>query len=95
MIYNANGGTGSMPASTLTYDSPQALPAIGFTKAGYSFTGWNTRKDGSGRTFTDKQTVSDLLTHEALPARCTRSGRPPRPSSPSYSMSTMAGRMRP
>lgn len=62
--YDANGGTGSMPASTLAYDSPQALPAIGFTKAGYSFTGWNTRKDGSGRTFTDKQTVSDLLTHE-------------------------------
>lgn len=62
--YDANGGTGSMPASTLTYDSPQALSAIGFTKAGYSFTGWNTRKDGSGRTFTDKQTVSNLLTHE-------------------------------
>lgn len=62
--YDANGGTGSMPASTLTYDRPQALPAIGFTKAGYSFTGWNTRKDGSGKTFTDKQTVSNLLTHE-------------------------------
>lgn len=62
--YDANGGTGSMSASTLTYDSPQALAAIGFTKAGYSFTGWNTRKDGSGRTFTDKQTVSNLLTHE-------------------------------
>lgn len=62
--YDANGGTGSMPASTLTYDSPQALPAIGFTKAGYSFTGWNTRKDGSGRTFTDKQIVGNLLTHE-------------------------------
>lgn len=62
--YDANGGIGSMPASTLTYDSPQALSAIGFTKAGYSFTGWNTRKDGSGKTFTDKQTVSNLLTHE-------------------------------
>lgn len=62
--YDANGGTGSMPASTLTYDSPQALPAIGFTKAGYSFTGWNTRKDGSSRTFTDKQIVGNLLTHE-------------------------------
>lgn len=62
--YDANGGTGSMPASTLTYDRPQALPAIGFTKAGYSFTGWNTQKDGSGKTFTDKQIVSNLLTHE-------------------------------
>lgn len=62
--YDANGGTGSMPASTLTYDRPQALPAIGFTKAGYSFAGWNTQKDGSGKTFTDKQTVADLLTHE-------------------------------
>lgn len=62
--YDANGGTGSMPASTLTYDRPQALPAIGFTKAGYSFTGWNTQKDGSGKTFTDKQIVSSLLTHE-------------------------------
>ena len=62
--YDANGGTGSMPASTLTYDRPQALPAIGFTKAGYSFAGWNTRKDGSGKTFADKQIVSNLLTHE-------------------------------
>ena len=62
--YDANGGTGSMPASTLTYDRPQALPAIGFTKAGYSFAGWNTRKDGSGKTFTDKQIVGNLLTHE-------------------------------
>ena len=62
--YDANGGTGSMPASTLTYDRPQALPAIGFTKAGYSFTGWNTQKDGSGKTFTDKQIVGNLLTHE-------------------------------
>ena len=62
--YDANGGTGSMPASTLTYDQPQALPAIGFTKAGYSFAGWNTRKDGSGKTFTDKQIVNNLLTHE-------------------------------
>lgn len=62
--YDANGGTGSMPASTLTYDRPQALPAIGFTKAGYSFAGWNTQKDGTGKSFTDKQTVADLLTHE-------------------------------
>ena len=62
--YDANGGTGSMPASTLTYDRPQALPAIGFTKAGYSFAGWNTQKDGSGKTFTDKQIVGNLLTHE-------------------------------
>ncbi len=62
--YDANGGTGSMPANTLAYDRPQALPAIGFTKAGYSFAGWNTRKDGSGKTFTDKQIVSNLLTHE-------------------------------
>lgn len=62
--YDANGGTGSMPTSTLTYDRPQALPTIGFTKAGYSFAGWNTRKDGSGKTFTDKQIVGNLLTHE-------------------------------
>lgn len=62
--YDANGGTGSMSASTLTYDRPQALPAIGFTKAGYSFAGWNTQKNGSGKTFTDKQIVNNLLTHE-------------------------------
>lgn len=62
--YDANGGTGSMPANTLAYDRPQALPAIGFTKAGYSFAGWNTQKDGSGKTFTDKQIVGNLLTHE-------------------------------
>lgn len=51
--YDANGGTG-----TLIDDSGSYLPtsnvnvlANSFTRAGFEFTGWNTRADGSGTTY--------------------------------------------
>lgn len=62
--YDANGGTGAMADQSFTYGTPQALTAATFQRDGYSLTGWNTRPDGTGKSFTDKQTVADLLTHE-------------------------------
>lgn len=62
--YDANGGTGAMADQSFTYGTPQALTAATFQRDGYSLTGWNTRPDGTGKAFTDKQTVADLLTHE-------------------------------
>lgn len=62
--FDANGGTGAMADQSHTYDRKQALTANTFAREGYRFTGWNTRGDGKGKAFTDKQTVTNLLTHD-------------------------------
>lgn len=62
--FDANGGTGTMAEQSHTYDRRQALTASAFTREGYRFTGWNTRRDGKGKAFTDKQAVTNLLTHD-------------------------------
>ena len=62
--FDANGGTGTMADQSHTYDRRQTLTANAFTREGYRFTGWNTRGNGKGKAFTDKQTVTNLLTHD-------------------------------
>ncbi|WP_270313231.1 InlB B-repeat-containing protein [Bifidobacterium adolescentis] len=62
--FDTNGGTGTMADQSHTYDRRQALTASAFTREGYRFTGWNTRRDGKGKAFTDKQAVTNLLTHD-------------------------------
>lgn len=62
--FDANGGTGAMADQSHTYDRRQALTANTFAREGYRFTGWNTRGDGKGKAFTDKQTVTNLLAHD-------------------------------
>ncbi len=62
--FDTNGGTGTMADQSHTYDRKQALTANTFAREGYRFTGWNTRGDGKGKAFTDKQTVTNLLAHD-------------------------------
>ena len=62
--FDANGGTGTMADQSHTYDRKQALTANAFAREGYRFTGWNTRGNGKGKAFTDKQTVTNLLAHD-------------------------------
>ena len=62
--FDANGGTGAMAEQSHTYDRKQALTASAFTREGYRFTGWNTRGDGKGKAFADKQAVTNLLAHD-------------------------------
>ncbi len=40
LTYNANGGSGSMPAQTIAFGSSAALNTIAFGRTGYSFKGW-------------------------------------------------------
>jgi len=58
--FNANGGTGSMSNQSHTYGVSKALTANAFTRKGYTFEGWNTNADGTGTSYTDKQSVSNL-----------------------------------
>lgn len=63
--FDGNGATsGSMADQSFTYGSSQKLTAVTFQRGGYRFIGWNTRRDGKGQAFTDKQAVADLLAHE-------------------------------
>ena len=43
-----------------TYGTTVKLPGNAFTKKGYSFTGWNTKADGTGTKFTNGQNVTNL-----------------------------------
>lgn len=63
VAYDGNGGTGSMTASAVTYGRAASLTHNAFTRPGYMFAGWNTKKDGTGKAYTDGATVQDLLTH--------------------------------
>ena len=58
--FNANNGTGSMSDQSHTYGVFKALTANAFTRNGYNFAGWNTKADGTGTSYTDKQSVSNL-----------------------------------
>ena len=59
--YNGNGNTGgSTSSSSHTYDVSKELTSNGFTKTGYVFDGWNTKQDGSGTNYSDRQSVKNL-----------------------------------
>jgi len=58
--YNKNSGSGTMSSSSHTYDVAKALTANSFTRSGYKFNGWNTKSNGSGTSYTDKQSVKNL-----------------------------------
>ena len=58
--FNANGGTGTMKDQKINLYVETALRANAFTRSGYVFNGWNTKKDGSGKAYKNKAAVKDL-----------------------------------
>ena len=60
VAFDANEGTGSMTSQAFTYNTEQPLTQNTFTRTGYRFDGWNTRADGSGTPYTDRQSVKNL-----------------------------------
>ena len=62
--FNKNGGSGStMSNQTFTYGTAQNLTANSYTApTGYSFDGWNTNEHGTGTSYTNQQSVSNLVT---------------------------------
>ena len=58
--FNANNGEGSMADQDFVYDVQQALTQNAFTRTGYTFSGWNSKADGSGTAYADKQSVKNL-----------------------------------
>ena len=58
LSFDPNGGSGEMAAETVTYGVATRLPENAFTREKYSFIGWNTKADGSGTSYGDRETVS-------------------------------------
>ncbi len=59
--FNGNGATnGSVTDTSCTYDMETNLNFNAFTRTGYTFTGWNTKADGTGTFYADGQAVKNL-----------------------------------
>lgn len=64
VAYDANTGDGTMPDQSFQYDTAQNLNANRFAKPGWTFTGWNTKPDGSGTAYEDAQQVTNLTAQD-------------------------------
>ena len=65
VVFNGNGDgdvEGSTDSQGFTYDVEQELNENGFTRPDKVFTGWNTRSDGNGDSYSDKESVKNLAT---------------------------------
>lgn len=62
VVFNANGGSGTMANESFTYGSAKALTSNSFTRTGYTFAGWNTNSSGTGTNYSNGQSVSNLTT---------------------------------
>lgn len=60
--FEANGGSGVMASQTVSSNLPAALSKNEFKKASFTFTGWNTKPDGKGISYTDGQDAAMLAT---------------------------------
>lgn len=60
IVFNANGGSGTMANQEFYYDTAQQLTANSFTRICYTFTGWNTLANGQGVSYTNRQLVTNL-----------------------------------
>ena len=60
--FNSNGGTGNMDDLSMAYGTAKNLTANAYTKTGNNFVGWNTKADGSGTAYNNRQSVNNLTT---------------------------------
>lgn len=58
--FHPNGGTGNMKEQVFSYTANKQLSSNQYKRTGYTFAGWNTKRDGSGITYKNKQKVKSL-----------------------------------
>lgn len=60
VVFQPNGGTGSVPGLSCTYGKKASLPVCGYVRNGYYFDSWNTKADGSGTACQPSQEIKNL-----------------------------------
>ena len=60
VVFNKNGGTGTMDNQEIAYGQQVALSKNTYTREHYKFLGWNTQEDGQGTHFDDEELVKNL-----------------------------------
>lgn len=60
VVYNANGGAGTMPNQQMTYDVAANLSTNTFTRLDYDWDGWNSAADNTGTGYAQSQSVKNL-----------------------------------
>lgn len=58
ITFDPNGGAGSMESMSVNPGVGNKLTGNTFTRENYTFTGWNTAKDGTGKTYADGEIVN-------------------------------------
>lgn len=65
VAYDANYGTGSMtPQKNIAYGATVTVKKNSFTRKGFTFVGWNTKKNGTGTWYTAKQQTKNLTSKD-------------------------------
>ena len=62
IVFDGNGASGAMDNLAMVYDVEKQLPELGFKLDGYDFVTWNTKADGEGDCYADKEAVVNLAT---------------------------------
>ena len=58
VTYDANGGKGTMASQTVNAGNSVTIKANTFTRSDHTFTGWNTRADGTGTGYAAGNTIT-------------------------------------
>lgn len=60
VTYNGNGGSGTVASQTKTSGQSFTTRANGFSRTGYTFTGWNTAANGTGNAYAANTTYPNF-----------------------------------
>lgn len=69
ITFDSNFGTGTMEKQTFTSADTFNINENTFTRQGYKFVGWNTKSDGTGTPYSDKQEISECTKYLYLYAQ--------------------------
>lgn len=58
ITFDKNDGSGTTVTQTVPYGSSATLNPNSFTRTGYTFSGWNTKADGSGSSYGEKASLT-------------------------------------